>query len=285
MTSNNPFAPTSVYPESETVLRDLDETGVLLLTWNRPERHNAWSPEMEATYFGTLIAAANDPAVRVIVVTGAGRAFCPGQDMQLLAASANEGKAANTERRWPMTLARQIPKPVIAVINGACAGIGLIQAISADIRFVASTAKLTTAFARRGLPAENSISWMLPRLVGNGVAADLLLSGRVVLAEEALRIGLVNRMYAPEELLPAALEYARDMAVNCSPMSMAMIKTQQRDDWDRSAEESRLRALVLMSEAPTHSDFAEGVNSYVEKRAPEFQGLDAGLYVPKSINR
>ena len=156
------------------VLQELDQ-GVLTLTLNRPERNNGWTLELEEAYFDALAAAAADAEVRAIVVTGAGRAFCPGLDVQALSAS-TEGIRVGVRPRRPMTFALSIPKPVIAAINGACAGIGFIQAACADLRFGARGAKLTTAFARRGLPAENSLSWLLPRLIGHANAADLLLS-------------------------------------------------------------------------------------------------------------
>ena len=272
------------YPEFDELLRELDDDGVLLLTLNRPDRNNAWTHALEDAYFTSLIAAANDPAVRAIVITGAGRSFCPGMDLQILEASAG-GKPSGIYRRWPMTTARLVPKPVIGAINGACAGIGFVQMASFDVVLASTTAKFTSSFARRGLPAEQGISWLLPRRIGTAKALDLLLSARVVLADEALAMGLVNRVCEPEELVPAALAYARDLAVNCSPESMAHIKRQVLDDWERTAEESRLRSLVLMSEMGEHPDFAEGVTSFSEKRPPKFAGLSAGLHVAKSINR
>lgn len=126
---------------------------------------------------------------------------------------------------------------------------------------------------------------MLPRLIGTGNALDLLLSARVVLADEALQLGLVNRVYPADELLPAALVYARDLADNCSPTSMALIKQQVSRDWERSAEESRLQSLVLMSEMGAHGDFSEGVMSYQEKRQATFGGYAEELKIPRSINR
>lgn len=266
------------------VLRDLDR-GVLLLTWNRPERNNGWNADLEDEYFEALVAASADPEVRVIVVTGAGRSFCPGLDMQALSASATSGTPMATRRRWPMNFVRHIPKPVLAAVNGACAGIGFIQAVACDMRFASSSAKFTTAFARRGLPAENSISWLLPRLIGTGKAMDLLLSARVVLPDEALQIGLVERVVEPDELLPVTLAYARDLAANCSPRAMAAIKRQVLTDWEVTSEQSRLTALVEVAELTTGRDFAEGVASFTEKRPPSFEGLAAEVAVPKGWYR
>jgi enoyl-CoA hydratase/carnithine racemase len=280
--SREPSEPITEYPAFDELLSELDN-GVMLLTFNRPERNNAWTYALEDAYFATLIAAANDPAVKVIVVTGAGRSFCPGLDMQILEKSAKNGPAGK-HPRWPMTTARLIPKPVIGAINGACAGIGFIHLASFDITFASTQAKFTTSFTRRGLPAEHSLSWILPRLVGTANAMDLLLSARIVLADEARQLGLVNRVVEPDQLLPTALAYARDLAENCSPASMAHIKCQVLDDWNRTAEESRLYALQLMAEMGTHPDFAEGVMSFQEKRPANFAGLDAQLTVPKGTN-
>jgi enoyl-CoA hydratase/carnithine racemase len=255
-------------------------SGVLVLTFNRPERNNAWTWDLEDEFFDALVDAAADPDVRVVVVTGsqAGKAFCPGLDMEVLR-DASEGRRDRRARR-PMTLARLIPKPVIAAVNGACAGIGFIQACSADIRFAARGAKLTTSFVRRGLPAENSISWLLPRLVGTGKAMDLLLSGRVVLAEEAFEIGLVDRLCEPDQLMPEVVAYATEMATMCSPSSMATIKQQVLDDWTRTSEESRARSLQLIGELRATGDLAEGVRSYQEKRPPRFEGVSVVVDVP-----
>jgi enoyl-CoA hydratase/carnithine racemase len=251
--------------------------GVALLTLNRPERLNAWTGEMEREYFRLLEECGSSEDVRVIVVTGAGRGFCAGADMQDLQAI-GEGEAPSgeqvTERR-PQTYPLSIPKPIIAAINGACAGIGLVQALMCDLRFAAEGAKLTTAFARRGLVAEHGISWILPRLVGPARALDLLLSGRVVLAEQAGELGLVNRVLAPEALLEETLAYARDLAVNCSPASMATMKHQVYAALDQPLPEALAEADMLMLESFTAPDFVEGVTSFVERREPCFAPLAA----------
>jgi enoyl-CoA hydratase/carnithine racemase len=258
---------------SEVVQKSVED-GVALLTLNRPDRLNAWTAEMERAYFGLLEECASSPEIRVIVVTGAGRGFCAGADMQALQAIGNgAGPAAAVEERRPQSLPLSIPKPIIAAINGACAGIGLVQALMCDVRFAAEGAKLTTAFARRGLIAEHGISWLLPRLVGPANALDLLLSGRVVLAEEAHALGLVNRTIAPERLLDATLDYARELVINCSPASMATIKRQVYSDLENSLSASTVEADRLMRESFTAPDFAEGVTSFIERRDPRFEAL------------
>jgi len=247
---------------------------VALLTLNRPERLNAWTGEMERAYFGALQDCAASQDVRVIVVTGAGRGFCAGADMQDLQAIGNGDvdSAAETDRR-PQTFPLTIPKPIIAAINGPCAGIGLVQALMCDIRFAAKGAKLTTAFARRGLVAEHGISWILPRLIGPAGALDLLLSGRVLIAEEARELGLVNRVLGPELLLEETLAYAHDLATNCSPASMATMKRQVYSALEQPLSQALAEADGLMLESFGAPDFAEGVTSFLERREPRFEAL------------
>jgi enoyl-CoA hydratase/carnithine racemase len=252
---------------TDLVLRDIDD-GVALLTLNRPDRLNAWTDALENEYFDALTECGADPEVRAIVVTGAGRGFCAGADMESLQQIGANG-VTHRERR-PQTLALTIPKPIIAAINGPCAGIGLVQALMCDLRFAARGAKFTTAFARRGLVAEHGISWILPRLVGPARALDLLLSARVLLAEEAEQLGLVNRAIEPERLLDETLAYARDLAVNCSPSSMATMKRQVYADLDRGVAEVLPEADRLMAASLQAPDFREGVQSFLEKREPQF---------------
>jgi enoyl-CoA hydratase/carnithine racemase len=253
------------------------EDGVAVITLNRPERLNAWTAEMEHAYFAMLEQCADAAEVRVIVVTGAGRGFCAGADMHDLKALGDgtlETSGDEQERR-PQSFPLSIPKPIVAAINGACAGIGLAQALMCDVRFAAEGAKLTTAFARRGLVAEHGTSWMLPRLIGPARALDLLLSGRVVLAEEAAEIGLVNRVLRPELLLEQTLDYARELSVSCSPASMASMKRQVYADLERGLAAAMEGADELMLASFAAPDFQEGVKSFLERRDPRFAALGA----------
>jgi enoyl-CoA hydratase/carnithine racemase len=261
---------------SDVVLKEVQD-GVAVLTLNRPERLNAWTQELERDYFAALAECAASQQVRVIVVTGAGRGFCAGADMQELQTLGEEGvseeqrNGARTAQTYPLT----VPKPIIAAINGPCAGIGLVQALMCDIRFVAEDAKLTTAFARRGLVAEHGISWILPRLVGPARALDLLLSGRVVLGREAAAMGLANAAMPGDQVLERTLAYARDLAVNCSPASMATMKRQVYADLERAVPDALDEADRLMLQSFTAPDFAEGVTSFLERREPHFAPLSA----------
>jgi enoyl-CoA hydratase/carnithine racemase len=259
---------------SEKVLFELADD-VAVLTFNRPDRLNAWIPEMQTRYFDLLEECASRPDVRAIVVTGAGRGFCAGADMQgLQQVAGGDGEAPGGEQdSRPVTFPLSIPKPIIAAINGACAGLGFVYAVMCDLRFAAAEAKLTTAFARRGLVAEHGVSWMLPRLVGPARALDLLLSGRVVLGREAVELGLVNQAFDGDRLLEETLAYARMLATESSPASMARTKAQVYGDLERPLAESLEAANQLMAESFQGPDFGEGVQSFLERRRPNFEPL------------
>jgi enoyl-CoA hydratase/carnithine racemase len=255
----------------DCVLLEVGDDGVAVFTLNRPERRNGWDPEMEHRFYALLDEADRDPRVKVGILTGAGTTFCPGVDTGRLDAIAGQPMDA-TGRRSPAT-AWGWRKPLIAAVNGACAGMGLVQALMCDVRFVARGTRFTTAFSRRGLAGEFGVVWLLPRLVGTERAADLLLSGRVFDADEALAYGMVTRVVEREDLLTAARAYAADIAANCSPTSMAVIKHQLHADLQQgfpTALEQTYRAMAHMA---TTADFREGVDSYLHKRAPHFPPL------------
>ncbi|MET8167264.1 enoyl-CoA hydratase-related protein [Streptomyces sp. NPDC005329] len=259
--------------DPDLVLYEVDEDGVAVVTLNRPERRNAWSIPMERRFFALLDEAAHDPAVRVVIVTGSGKAFCPGMDVERLEQNARPGQSLNLRARVPMYGKRDMPKPMIAAVNGACAGIGLVQALVCDIRFAARGARFTTAFTRRGLAGEYNLPYVLPRVVGLENALDLLLSGRIFDADEAKDLGLVSRVVEPEDLLDAARAYARDIARNCSPRAMAVVRHQVYGDLDRGFTDALARSYSAMEYFAGSPDFREGVASFMEKREPKFEGL------------
>ncbi len=261
----------------DLVLCEIRDSGVAVLTLNRPERMNSWGGGLAAAFYSCLDRTEADPNVRVVVITGNGRAFCAGADMGDLSTITNTTveSAGDTDvdklvgERHPHFVTT-LRKPIIAAINGACAGIGLTHALMCDVRFAAEGAKFTTSFARRGLIAEYGISWILPRVVGWGAALDLLLTGRVFLADEAAALGLVNEVIPPEELLPRAIAYAEDIAANCAPSSLAVIKQQVYADTMHDVFEASAVAEKLMQESMLRPDFIEGITSFFEKRPPNF---------------
>lgn len=246
---------------------------VALLTFNRPERNNALTPAMRDHYFDLLEHCRDDPEVRAIVLTGAGKSFSVGADVQGLKTSGQHTIDRIRQPGRPVHFALSIPKPIVCAINGGCAGVSLVHALCCDLRFAAAGAKMTTAFARRGLIAEYGISWLLPRLVGQSKALDLLLSARVITAEEAERIGLVNGVFPREELIDGVLAYASDMADNCSPASMAAIKRQVYADYARGIDQAAAAALEEMVDSFRRPDVREGAASFMERRKPEFPSL------------
>lgn len=258
------------------------EDRVATITLNRPDRLNAYTTVMSGELREAFTKADTDPQVRAIVLTGAGRGFCAGADMERLSSAAagktnlknegdwpTEGLAANFAQRCSYILG--IKKPTIAGINGAVAGIGLVLTLYCDMRYMAAGTKLTTAFARRGLIAEHGISWMLPRLIGPMNAMDLLLSARTVLAEEAGSMGLV-RVLAAEGFAAAVQARAAELANLSSPRSTRIMKNQVYEGLFQSLAEATAVANREQEICRDTEDFREGVASYLEKRAPKFTG-------------
>jgi enoyl-CoA hydratase/carnithine racemase len=259
---------------------------VATITLNRPDKLNAWTRTMDAEVRAAVHAADADDAVRAIVITGAGRGFCAGADMNLLsnvaadralaerarhqaAAAPGDSLAANYLASFGYLM--RVAKPVIAAINGPVAGIGLCFALYCDLRLMADGAKLTTAFARRGLIAEHGISWLLPRLVGPMHAMDLLLSARTVTAAEAAQMGLA-KLLPMEGFADAAHAVAVELAQLSSPRSMRVMKRQVYDALFQSLAQAAEVADLEMFKSFGSEDFREGVAHFVEKRPPMFSG-------------
>ncbi len=255
----------------DLILCATDSDGVATVTFNRPDRRNGWSPELEAAYFSQLDLLDHDPDVRAVVLTGAGTTFCPGLDTSRLNSSA--GKGLDLSGRPPQYRPRTLRKPLVAAVNGGCAGIGLVQALMCDVRFAARGAKFSTAFARRGLAAEYGLSWVLPRYVGVENALDLLLSARTFDADEALRLGLVSRVAERDDVLAQAQAYAGELARNCAPTAMAAIRHQVYGDLEVGLDEALRRSFRVMEVTNGAGDFAEGVGSFLERRPPRFAPL------------
>jgi enoyl-CoA hydratase/carnithine racemase len=254
---------------------------VATITLNRPERLNAWTQTMQRLLKQAMGRAADDSEVRAIVVTGEGRGFCAGADMSDLAQFGSLNRTYFAEIAFedqqgqdfdqPMTYPLKIEKPVIAGINGPVAGVGLCFTLYCDIRFIAAGAKVTSAFSRRGLIAEYGSAWMLSRLIGPMNAADVLLSGRILTAEEAASFGLA-RLLPLEGFRQAVHEYAADLANSVSPRSSRIIKQQLRESWSQTLAHACVAADREMLASLESSDFQEGVAHFVERRQARFSG-------------
>jgi enoyl-CoA hydratase/carnithine racemase len=264
---------------------------VATITLNRPDKLNAWTAVMDQEVRAAIYEAESDSNVRAIILAGAGRGFCAGADMSLLGAIAKEGlegyrgpesflrNSSNGERQdvrpdfqKKYSYFPSIKKPVIAAVNGPAVGLGFILTLYCDLRFAAEGARFGTAFAKRGLIAEYGLAWMLPRLIGPANALDMLFSARLVDANEALRMGLVNRVFPQDGFLESVQAYARDLANNVSPRSLGIIKTQVYNAMFQTLGEAFETAEQEMVKSLQCEDFKEGVAHFVEKRAPVFTG-------------
>ena len=282
----------SEHPE---ILYEVKER-IATITLNRPERLNAYTGTMADSLKQAMGEAAGDPDVRVIILTGAGRGFCAGADMSILSRQAQAGRGRSgqadlgeVERKFVSSLGPDLgnefrdaerfgyfvktKKPIIAAINGPVAGIGLVMVLYADIRFAADNAVFTTSFAQRGLVAEHGMSWLLPKLVGQANALDLLLSSRKIGADEALRMGLINKAFPQDTFRDNVLAYARILAETVSPRSVAVMKAQV---WKANFQDFNEALTVADEEMKTSlagPEFKEGVAHFLEKRAPRFADI------------
>lgn len=265
------------YGPYETLLVEKTDAGVVTLTLNRPDRANAQTSTMfdELELFAR--AATADRGSRVVIVTGAGSAFCAGYDLAGVAELPSMGVVAYLELQEraarALTAVRGIRVPVIAAINGACAGGGLALSLAADIRLASPEAKFNAAFVRIGLSAGDlGTSWLLPRLIGTGAAAEIAFTGRIVLADEAARLGLVNHVIPGDGLLDAARELAQQISAN-SPPGVEISKRALRSNLEvgsyAAAIDLENRGQTLLTRT---KDFEEALAAFVEKRAPVFRG-------------
>ena len=273
----------------EEVLYEVDDP-VATITLNRPQALNAFTTRMGNELREALGEAERDPRVVGIILTGAGRGFCAGADMNMLSgisrgsdesSSATDTATSATEvgdpswgedLRGTYTYLMSIPKPIIAAINGPIAGMAVPIALACDLRFMARDAVLTVAFSQRGLIGEWGSSWLLPRLVGTGVALDLLFSSRKVDGAECERVGLVNRA-VDGSVAEVAREYIVDLAAHCSPTSLAVMKRQVYQQMHAGLGPAEREAQALMVDSFGRPDFNEGVQSFVQKRPPAFRRL------------
>ena len=269
----------------KTVKYSVDDE-IATITLNRPQRMNAWTGRMHTEYRWVLANADSDPGVRVIIVTGEGRGFCVGADSQALEGHVEKGgydpgtpdplaePGFGTSREFDASFAYHfgLSKPVIAAINGPAAGVGLVLACFADIRFSVPGVKFTTAHGKLNFPAEYGLSWLLPRLIGLPAANDLLLTSRVFTSDEAHKIGLVNRLVEREKLMEETYQYARMMKNTVSPASLRETKWQIYRDQHRDVASAVVESEKLLNEMSKQNDYKEGVKAFLEKRTPNWTG-------------
>jgi enoyl-CoA hydratase/carnithine racemase len=265
--------------EYEQILYDVKDR-ILTITLNRPERLNAFNGKMRAELIDAFQKANADDALRVIIVTGAGRAFCAGADLGAGAEAFNYDEREDrldreTRRDGGGRLTLQIYKsikPVIAAINGPAVGVGITMTLAMDIRMAAYNSKFGFVFSRRGVIPEACSTWFLPRIVGIGQALEWVFSGRVFSAQEALNRGLVQSLHTPEDLLPAAEALAREIADSTSAISVALSRQLMwrmlGSDHPMEAHKIESRGIYFTGKS---EDAREGVTSFLEKRAPEFK--------------
>ena len=273
----------------EEIIYEVDGA-VATITLNRPDTLNALTDRTQAEVRHALEQSEQNGDVIGNVVTGAGRGFCSGVDMNALGAMSEAGKRVGTSHdelaadpgnpddddnyKSSPTYFLGLRKPLIAAINGACAGLGFSWATFCDLRFVDRNAKFVTSFSPRGLIAEHGTSWMLPRLIGPANALDIFWSSRKFDGEEAYRLGYANRLCEPGEAVADAQAYLREIAGTGAPNSIMMMKRQVYKHLNRELGAAMAESTVWMDESLARDDFKEGVASFVERRPPNFAPIE-----------
>ncbi|GAA4240923.1 enoyl-CoA hydratase-related protein [Actinomadura meridiana] len=259
---------------AETVLYDVTD-GVGTITLNRPDGMNALTVEMKELLRATIVRAATDPAARAVILTGAGRAFCAGQDLREHADNLAAGRGLDgTVRKHynPIALAiAGMRKPVVAAVNGVAAGAGASLAFASDLIVASDKARFATAFTGIGLAPDSGMSWTLQRLVGRAKAAELLLLGEAVKAEEALRLGLVNRVVPADELAPAAVELAARLAAGPT-VAYGAVKAALDFAASHGLASALEREAELQDECEKTDDHHNATEAFLNKRQPTFEG-------------
>ena len=257
----------------ESVLFDLDPDGVALITLNRPEKMNACSGDLLDRLTKLYRRCDEDDAIRAVVVTGAGRAFCAGADMSDAARTfdlAGSGGFDDFSAAGVAFPAFRIRKLVVAAINGHAIGIGMSLAMQCDIRIFAREGKYGIVQVRRGVMGDAYSHWTLVRLVGLARAAEIILTGRTFRGEELDRLGVANQILPAAEVLPAALEFARDSAIHAAPLSVAVSKRLLWESFELSAEQVEHRETELHKHIMPRPDAIEGPVSHMERRVPNW---------------
>ncbi|HZC33286.1 MAG TPA: enoyl-CoA hydratase-related protein [Candidatus Bathyarchaeia archaeon] len=246
---------------------------VATITLNRPDALNALTIGLKDELLAVLVQVSNDPAVRAVVLTGAGRAFCAGQDLhERLEPDAVLLDEEIRERYNPIILAmRNLDRPIIGAINGIAAGAGASLAFACDIRIAAENASFLLAFGRIGLVPDSGTTWFLPRLVGSAKAAELALLGESLSAADAARIGLVAKVVPADTLVAEARAIAARLA-NMAPQAVALTKWALQASWTTSLEEQLEMEAQLQGMVGATADHAEGIAAFVGKRPPRFTG-------------
>lgn len=250
---------------------------IATLTLNRPERLNALGDTLREDLYDAVLKSTADDEVRVLVITGAGRGFCSGGDVKSMNERAQSGQSAPiTEKTSPVrdrtVLAmRDCPKPIIAAINGAAAGAGMNLALACDMRIASTAAKFSQAFVKRGIAPDWGGSWFLPRVVGTAKAYELIFTGDSIDANEALRLGIVNYVVAPEELMAETYKLAAKIAAG-PPVAIALSKRAIQHNEDVDLRKGLEFETFIQGLARETEDSKEGARAFVEKRAPVFRG-------------
>ena len=251
---------------------------VAYLTLNRPERKNAIGGTMRTDILDAFARAEADPEVRAIILTGAGSAFCAGGDVKEFARAFEQGierplieKIAPVRDRIILAIS-EAAKPVIAAVNGAAAGAGMNIALAADIRLASTTAVFAQSFVKRGVHPDFGGTYFLPRVVGLAKACELMFTGDSINAEEALRLGIVSRVVAPDQLMQAAAQLAARIAAG-PPIAIRLLKRCLRQSANASLHDTLERETAAQNLCFDTEDAREGMRAFVEKRAPEFHGL------------